>query len=302
MYADTTMLRRPPFAVVGSLGPVEVGAEIAECFRRLEGRSNRLEFAHLLTTRRLGFSDHEPIVRAGKAIARDVDRGVGAGTAHGYHNGQHLLEVMLCALYLSRLASLDARRVLRVVTAALVHDFHHDGSKSAAEPFRQESAAIAQARPYLHAAGVEESFFLELQALVLATEFEAGATFARQCWAQHLAERPVASPRPPLPRALQPLCADASLAMEAVLLAEADLLPSIGLSYKHSANLQARLATEWGTSLGCADKLRFIDHVIASISVATFFLPSIRAVEQQYLEICTAGTTNLVAGIGNAAV
>ena len=98
------------------------------------------------------------------------------------------------------------------------------------------------------------------------------------------------------------MCADASLAMEAVLLAEADLLPSIGLSYKHSADLQARLATEWGTSLGCADKLRFIDHVVGSISVATFFLPSIRAVKQEYLEICTAGMTNRVAGISNAAV
>lgn len=300
MYNDTTMLRRPPFAVVDSLGPVEVGAEMVACFRRLEERSNRLEFAHLLTTRSLGLSDHDPVVRAGKAIARDIDRGVGAGAAHGYHNGQHLLEVMLCSLYLSQLASLEARRLLRVVTAALIHDFHHDGSKCSAQPFRQELAAIEQARPYLQAAGVDEGFFPGLQALVLATEFEAGAHFARRCWAQHTAAQHVAPPEPPLPPGLQPLCAEASLAMEAVLLTEADLLPSIGLSYRHSASLQARLAAEWGTSLGCMDKLRFIDCVVGSISVATFFLPSIRAVKQKYLEICKAEATNLVAGLGNA--
>lgn len=285
------MLRRPPFAVVDSLGPLEVGAEIAECLGRLEERSNRLEFAHLVVSRNLGISDHDPVVRAGRAIARDIDRGVGAGIPHGYHNGQHLLEVMLCSLYLSRLASLDPYRALRVATAALVHDFHHDGAKTSAKSFRQEFVAIEKAYPYMRAAGVDEWFCLRLQALVLATEFEAGAAFARKCWAQHVAEGLAALPRAPLPQELQPLCADSSLAMEAVLLTEADLLPSIGLSYKHAANLQARLATEWSASLGCADKLRFIDRVAGSISIATYFLPNIRAVRQKYLETCV-GRTN----------
>ena len=45
-------------------------------------------------------------------------------------NSQHFLEVMLSALYLARLLRLDPRRTMRVVTAALMHDFHHDGSRN----------------------------------------------------------------------------------------------------------------------------------------------------------------------------
>jgi len=170
-----------------------------------------------------------------------------------------------------------------VVTAALMHDFHHDGSHGTASPFRLERLAVQKAQPYLRAAGVDEAECHRLEALVLATDSSAGVPFARACWANHHAggaETPLARPLPP---PLAQLRAEPDLAQEAVLLAEADVLPSIGLTWNHAEQLQSRLAIEWHTSLGRDDKLKFIDRMVDEISVASFFIPNIQAVRQAYL-------------------
>jgi hypothetical protein len=276
---EVPRLTRPPFAVVGSLGPPQVGAEMVACFAQLGARPDRLEHAHTLASRSIGLPDIDPLLRAGRAIAR----GIGAGVAAGYHNGQHFLEVMLSALYLARLVPLDPRRTARVVTAALMHDFHHDGSRSASPPFRLELLAVQEAQPYLRAARVDDDECRRLQTLVLATEPRAGAPFARACWARHTAgglATPLASTLPP---PLERLPVEPHLAHEAVLLAEADVLPSIGLTFEHAEQLQSRLAIEWGTALGRDDKLQFIDRMVGDISVAAFFIPNIQTLRQAYL-------------------
>jgi hypothetical protein len=88
---------------------------------------------------------------------------------------------------------------------------------------------------------------------------------------------------PELPLPLGRLRLEPDLAQEAVLLAEADVLPSIGLTVEHAERLHARLAAEWHTPLGCDDKLRFIDRMIGEISMASFFIPNIQAVRRAYL-------------------
>lgn len=253
------------------------------CFAQLGARTDRLEHAHGLAWRSIGLPETDALLRAGRAIARDVDRGIGAGVAAGYHNSQHFLEVMLTALYLTRLAHLDARRTARVVTAALMHDFHHDGSRGSLSPFRLELLAVQQALPYLRAAKVDDDECLRLQALVLATDPTAGVPFARACRAGHAASGSVAPPASTLPAPLGRLLVEPGLAHDAVLLAEADVLPSIGLTLEHAEHLQHKLATEWGTTLDRDEKLRFIDHMVDKITVASFFIPNIRAVRQAYL-------------------
>jgi len=281
--ADDKMLSRPPFAVVNSLGPLQVGAEMVACFMRIGARSDRLEYAHELVSRSVGLADSEPLLKAGRAIARDIDRGVGAGVATGYHNGQHLLEVMLTARYLAQLASLDPHRTARVVTAALIHDFHHDGARGTSSPFRLEHVAAREALPYLRSAGVDDHECLSLQALVLATDCQSGVPFALACWAHHVTGEPAVPQISGLPPQLQQLRVDPHLALEAILLTEADILPSIGFTFDHAEELQSRLAAEWGITMGRADKLQFIDRMVENISLATFFIPSIRALRQQYL-------------------
>lgn len=279
---EPPILTRPPFAVVNSLGPPQVGAELVACFARLGARTDRLEHAHGLICGCIGLPATDALLLAGRAIARDVDRGVGAGVATGYHNSQHFLEVMLSALYLARLHRLPPRRTARVVTAGLMHDFHHDGSRGSLAPFRLELLAASQALPYLRAAGVDDEECLRLEALVLATDPTTGVPFAHRCWAGHTASGPVAALAPALPAQLGQLLAEPDLAQEAVLLAEADVLPSIGLTLTHSQQLQHRLAHEWGVTPSHDDKLQFIDRMIDRITVASFFVPNIRAIRQAY--------------------
>ncbi len=277
------MLTRPPFAIVESLGPPQVGEELLSCFGQLGARRDRLEHAHGLVARSLGLPETDPLIVAGRTIARDVDRGVGAGVDGGYHNAQHFLEVMLSALYLARLARFDARRSARVATAGLIHDFHHDGTRGSVAPFRLETLATEKAQPYLRAAGVEDEEYQRLQALVLATDPTVGVPFARACWARHAAGVPVTRLAPGMPAALGRLLTEAELAHEAVLLTEADVLPSIGLTLEHAEQLQASLASEWDTDLGREHKLQFIERMIDEISVSSFFLPNMRAIRQAYL-------------------
>jgi len=280
---EATILTRPPFAVAASLDPAQVGAELVVCFARLGGRTNPLEYAHRLVAGSIGMPDTDPLVLAGRAIARDIDRGIGAGVTAGYHNSQHFLEVMLSALYLARLTRLDPRRTARVATAALMHDFHHDGSRGAVSPFRLERLAAKKARPYLRAAKLDDDECHRVQALVLATDPSLGVPFARACWAHHSGGGPAQPLAPALPPALGRLRVEPDLAHEAVLLTEADVLPSIGLTLEHAEQLQSRLATEWGTDLGREHKLQFIDRIIGEISVASFFVPNMQAFRQAYL-------------------
>ena len=62
-----------------------------------------------------------------------------------------------------------------------------------------------------------------------------------------------------------------------MLLCEADVLPSLGLTLSHALRLQDRLAREWGRQLPADDKLRFIDDVVATGVIGDFFLPNVLA-------------------------
>ena len=281
--AQALQLSRPPFAIVNSLGSLEVGLEMVACFEGLGARADRLEHAHTLAVRSIGLTDAVALVPAGRLIAHDIDRGIGAGVAAGYHNGQHYLEVMLTALYLARLSGFDARRTARVVTAGLIHDFHHDGSRGTVAPFRLEMLAVQKALPYLFKAGVSAEDRDALEALVLATEPRAGVPFARACWAHHDSRAAAPPSSSKLPTPLGRLLSAPALAHEAVLLAEADVLPSIGLTFKHAEQLQVRLGAEWGATLGRDDKLQFIDRMVADLSVAAAFVPNVLALRQEYV-------------------
>lgn len=281
-------LARPPFTIVPALDPAEVATEIVACFERVACRADRVQYAHALAMRSIGLDPDDALYRAGRAIAADIDRGVGAGVASGYHNARHYLEVALFALYLSRMQQLPRDRAARVVTAAMIHDFHHDGSRSADAPFKLEVISAASAEPYFASAGVAPELRRQLRALVLATEPHAGVSFARDCL-EHQRKGARAPSGAGIPEALAQLANEPELALEAVLLAEADVLPSIGLTATHGQYVQDRLAAEWNVTLGPGDKLGFIDLVRDSITIGSFFAPNIAALRQVFLEQSRAG-------------
>jgi hypothetical protein len=75
---------------------------------------------------------------------------------------------------------------------------------------------------------------------------------------------------------LRLLAADRELAFEAVLLAEADLLPSVALSDDYSMLYQQRLVREnRHIGSGRAEKLAFLDRQVPGFLVARFFEPNL---------------------------
>lgn len=279
--ASAVNVTRPPFTVVDGLEPLQVADEIVSCFEEIAARPDRLRAAFTLATSSAGIDAAHPLHRAAVAIASDIDRGVGAGVVHGYHNARHFMEVVLSANYLARTCRFAPERQLRVLAAALIHDFHHDGSRSGEAPFRLEALSASSAAPYFRDAGVHAALHEEVRALVLATEPHAGVPYARACLRRHSGGN-VALPASPVPEQLERVMRDPELALEAVLLAEADVLPSLGFTVAHGQIVQDWLANEWGVSLGAADKLAFIERVAPSIEIAAFFAPNIERLRQAF--------------------
>jgi len=275
-------LNRPPFQVVPALGPRRVALEMVRCFRKLSTLPRPVSRTFALAQQSIGLEPADPLVRAGRSIAADIDAGIGAGDPAGYHHARHFRDVMLCTLYLARLAGVPPRSMALLVLAALVHDFHHDGRDDGSQPFRLETLALARTRPYLRQAGVAQAEQALLGAFVLATNAACGWPFARAC---HLAHGAGQTLPPPPERApgLQPLREQPDWAMQAVLLGEADVLPSLALTLAYARRMQASLGLEWGRTLGPEDQLHFIDQVFGRFYVGGFFSPNLQAIRQAFV-------------------
>jgi hypothetical protein len=171
--------------------------------------------------------------------------------------------------------------------AALVHDFLHDGTTNGGQAFRLEQLAVSSARPYLVRSGVAPDEIERIAAIVLATEMTQGVPYARRCF-RFLHQ---AGPRPEIPREatgdLSPLhriATDPATAFEAVLVSEADLLPSIALTEEHSLLCQQRLAQEnRRVAVGPAAKLAFLDQQSESFLVSGFFEPNFQRLRRSML-------------------
>ena len=230
-----------------------------------------------------GIDRGDALFRAGDALARDIDAGIGDGAGNPYHNSRHFCEVLLSALYLGLLAGLARVEHARLLVAALAHDFHHDGKSVRATPFRLERIAVGATIPYLRAADVPVGECERVSALILATEVSVAVPFARRCYG-YFFER---GARPPVPESeshFALLATDARLALCAVLLTEADVLPSVGLTVACGELSQLHLSREWGRELGPADKLFFLEHVFGDFAASRFFSPNVELLKQAMRE------------------
>lgn len=264
-----------------SLAPHLVAERLVACFHEMGSRPGRMSRVFEASVATLDIDPADPLRVGAMAIAADIDRGIGAGVPHGYHNPGHFLEVVLCGLELSRRARLPDAATLNVLVAAVMHDFHHDGSAGGRQAFRLERLAVRRGLPYLEAAGAAGEMQQRIACLVLSTETALGAPFARACHAFHSGSAPSLPARAPL-RELEALMEDPGLAVEAAVLIEADVLPSIGLTVEHGHHVQSLLAAELGRPLDAADKLRFID-AFGELAVGAFFSPNRRALRDDCL-------------------
>jgi hypothetical protein len=279
MSVDALLLH-PPFRIAPDMDPGAAAGAIVAAFDALAATPAPLTHAYRLAMQVTGVAPAHPLHRAGMAAARDIDAGVGAGVPHGYHNARHFCEVLLCALAIAQLAALAPQEQALLMLAALLHDFHHDGGKRLS-PFRHERRSLAAAAPYLEDAGVAVPDRAMLATLILATESVCGVPLARCCHDWHSGAM-TPPPLPPDPE-LACLAAQPRLALLAVALTEADVLPSVALTPGHAALATARLEAEWGLALGPAGKVEFIDRHVGVLQVARFFQPNLDTVRRASL-------------------
>lgn len=247
------------------------------CARRLSPMLS----AYCLIMQECGIQADDPISVAGASIAYDIDAGIGAGAENAYHNSQHLCEVLVCTFALGQTTALSQRELALVHLAALIHDFHHDGGQNT-HPFRLEKIAIDRASPYLENAGISKEEQKLLLALVLATEFDEGTAYARACFAFHFEE----GTEPDIEiaeTALSILKKNRSASLQAMILIEADILPSVGLTVRHAIMVSQRLEEEWGITFNAQSKVDFIEDAITNSKISQFYWPNMRTIRDQYL-------------------
>jgi hypothetical protein len=268
-----------PFRVREGAGPQDVASEIVATFDLVSGLPDKATQSLRAAMNAAGVSPGEPLYRAGVAIARDIDAGIGDGAGNPYHNSQHFCEVLLSALCLSQLSDLTKAEQAQLLVAALGHDFHHDGGTERRVPFQQEGVAVSAVTPYLQAAAVPADQQRRVAALILSTEISTGMPFANRCYRHFFG----GAARPETPRCeerLAPLGSDPRLALQAVLLTEADVLPSVGLTVEYGERYQMKLSREWGRPLGPADKLHFLENVFGEFTASRFFSPNLERLKQ----------------------
>lgn len=267
-------LSRAPFALERHKDAAQVAEDMVGCFQQAFAlQENKLGVATRAALGAIGLPDHNRWCSVALRLSSDMDAGIGSGAGNAYHNSQHFCEVMLSALYLSLRTPLDPARRAQLIVAALAHDFLHDGLANVT-PFRLERQSVQSVIPYLDAAGIPADDQSAIAAMVLATEVTVGVPFARQCYLRGGQGRPP----PPVPLAeprLAPLTVNAPLAMQAVLLAEADILPSVGLTTECAMRAQAKLSSEWGKPLTAENKLHFLEHVFGDFCISRFFSPNV---------------------------
>lgn len=167
-----------------------------------------------------------------------------------YHNTMHFRKVLLQILrlvgehneiYEGTSRAFDDNRVALMMIAACVHDFLHDGKgntiRGVFEPGRLERQSFYMAAPYLAAAGLPQVYFDSLKVMLLCTDVSPLGdptnmlNQMKTAYRFHfLGQRDLAGPLN-LDLEISALEHDPGLVMMSLLLHEADIATSAGLSY-----------------------------------------------------------------------
>jgi hypothetical protein len=266
---DSLNCFRPPFQIIPGQSAEDAAIEIVDAFISIETLPDRACMIFRTIMDCLAIGHLEPLVVAGFSLCKVVDN-VADKANKPYHNSLHTCEVMLSAYFLSLLAGLDKHEIAEIILAALIHDFQHDGKINGETPFRLERNSINAALPYMLTAKITLTQQQKIAALILATDTAIGLNIVRACYAHYiygdsLPEIPSAAPE------LGKISEDPKKLVQALILGEADILPSIGLTIEHAFRLQEKLSLEWDVRLGLEDKLQFIDSKFRTFIMGTFF-------------------------------
>jgi hypothetical protein len=263
----------PPFVLAEDPTPAALAEALTFVFYKIAGIDGpRLSLAWRLVS---AFAASKPelaaLKAAGELIAADFDRGLGNLNDSGYHNSQHTFEVLYAAHTLILLKARSGKALspearLTLLLAALIHDWHHDGSEHPDGYFHLENLALTAARPYL--ADLTPAQLQRIELIVRATDSSGPHGFARQIYEANLRRLSDAGLEdepslPALPDGMDALAEllkseQAEAAELAVLLGDASLLPAAGLTPDYAAVHSQRLRDEWAHPVGHGDFVRFV--------------------------------------------
>lgn len=278
----TAMLSQAPFRLTRDMNAGEAGIAIAQCIEYFCSLAKPLVAAFSVAMEIAEVPTDDPLYKAGIALAHDIDAGIGAGVGNAYHNKIHFLEVLLCASAIASVAEMSSHEKALLYVAAVAHDFHHDGQPNM-RPYRLELSAVQNMQSYLDNASVAEVDRQALAAFVLATETHTGVAYARECYSKHYRNVAVISFQA-IASELALLELHPRLALIAVALTEADIIPSTALTVQHAQATASRLEKEWGRTMDSQSKIEFIDNFAGDLQVAAYFMPNVKMIRQAFLE------------------
>lgn len=271
----------PPFSLPDKPTPENLAEALTFVFYKFAGlRGPRLSLAwRLVSAFATGKPDLALLKETGERIAADFDRGIGNTNDDGYHNAQHAFEVLCCAHTLALIKSrsgapLSPENRLLLLIAALIHDWHHDGSPpnigKPANYFEQENRALAASEPYF--SGLNADQITRLSLMVRTTDISGPHAFAMKVldWHNHhLRGDGQDDPPPPTPpEGIAPI-ADLLSATEietgemAAMLRDANALPAVGLTPDYAAVCSQRLSEEWAQPVTHDEFMTFIEQALS---------------------------------------
>ncbi|CAN5400976.1 hypothetical protein BH09PSE5_BH09PSE5_02020 [soil metagenome] len=268
-------LEQAPFKVVAGQLPESVGADMVAAFAEISALPDRTRAVFGTLMDMLGVKPSHPVHAAGARLATDIDCGGGGGHPHPYHNTRHFCEVMLSSHYIAQLQKLHVEACAEVVLAALMHDYGHDVRPDGV-PFRLERQSVTMAFEAFGDEPFSPGQRQRIAALVLSTAVARGHPVAIACNVGHETHNGWPAIPSEAPE-LAVLVSDPLAARQALVLCEADVLPSVGLTFGHALKMQAELSAEWDTQLDARDKLRFIDDWFKRSTMSVYFKPNVEA-------------------------
>ncbi len=187
------------------------------------------------------------------AVLADLDHD------NSYHNTNHFREVViLLALMIDVFMSLEEMKVtltkndiLMMLTAAAIHDFAHDGRGNFIDgthsPSRMERKSFNQAKNFLATAGASRDQRDIIELMLICTDVsrvEAGRSPSGFCRDAYRAHENDLTNMIAVPTELKPLLKDRKLSLMAMMLCEADMGLSAGLSYNFAKEMTRLVASE----------------------------------------------------------
>lgn len=259
------------FRDFADLTPARRGTELMGLFEHIEKRSEgfmRPAFESLLEVLELP-SEHN-LAEAGKVIAELIDSQSTeenyGGHGNSYHNRNHMFEVPTAMAALLKIhenggyePKLDEEDKLVLLISALSHDLGHNGKGNGMGkdrvPLLTENRAIELAKPVIRAFYTDdaecERVFAKVEVIIAATDIGGGDKSPAKFFADYAKYQRGelnTAPVPPLhslEKFVPLLESDPKLAHMCLLMQDADLLPSIGLTPEWAERQEARLSHEF---------------------------------------------------------